>query len=262
MSTYSASKKDQPVKIVADYLTKHYDGRAGEKEALEPTSLTIRDGEFFCLLGPSGCGKSTLLNMLAGFIQPSTGSVLINNEPMFKPLPSYIMMSQEYGLFPWRTVLENVMFGLEIKHSKKEERVAIAQNYINLVHLQGFENSHPFELSGGMKQRVALARTLAMDPEVIFMDEPFNALDMVMRIGLQEEITRIWAEHKKTIVFVTHDVEEAIYLADRIAIMKHHPGKIEFLFEVNLPRPRERGSYDFYTLKEEILREIAETDRV
>jgi NitT/TauT family transport system ATP-binding protein len=259
MSTYSDYEQKNAAKIVVENLSKQYAFQSGALNVLESTNLTIRDGEFFCLLGPSGCGKSTLLNILAGFIQPSSGTVIIDGQPHTHPNPRYIMMDQEYGLFPWRTVIENVRFGLEIKHTNQEEREKIAREYINLVHLQGFEDSHPFELSGGMKQRVALARTLAVDPEIIFMDEPFNSLDMVMRTGLQEEIIRIWRDQQKTIVFVTHDIEEAIYLADRIAIMKQFPGRIDKVIEVNLPRPRQRASYSFYTLKEEIYRQIAGT---
>jgi NitT/TauT family transport system ATP-binding protein len=225
-------------------------------DVLDNMNLTIWEGEFFCLLGPSGCGKSTLLNILAGFVEPTNGTVTIDDKKHTHPDPRYVMMSQDYGLFPWRTVLENVKFGLEIKRSSKSEQEEIARRFIHLVHLEGFENSHPFELSGGMKQRVALARTLAVNPEIVFMDEPFNALDMVMRTGLQDEIIRLWDEHHKTIVFVTHDIEEAIYLADRIAIMKNLPGKIEEVIEVKLKRPRDRGSSDFYRLKNKILQVI------
>ncbi len=257
MSTYSDSEKQPVQKIIIDNLSKNYSADVGNLDAaLATTNLAILDGEFFCILGPSGCGKSTLLNILAGFVQPTSGSVSIDGMPHTHPDPRFVMMDQEFGLFPWLTVLENVKFGLEIKHADKREQERIAHQFIDLVHLHGFEDRHPFELSGGMKQRVALARTLSVNPEIIFMDEPFNALDMVMRIGLQDEIIRLWTEHDKTIVFVTHDIEESIYLADRIAIMKNSPGRIEKVIKVELDRPRSRDSDSFYKLKNKILREI------
>jgi len=256
MSTYSGFEIQRRPKIVVENLSKHYPISAGRMSALDTTNLTIWEGEFFCLLGPSGCGKSTLLNILAGFIQPTNGTVYIDGKQHNRPNPRYVMMDQEYGLFPWRTVLENVKFGLEINQKSKQEQESIAREFIRLVHLQDFGDRHPFELSGGMKQRVALARTLTVNPEIIFMDEPFNALDMVMRIGLQDEIIRLWQKHNKTIIFVTHDIEEAIYLGDRIAIMKNQPGKIEKVLEVKLIRPRDRSSSSFFSLKNKILQEI------
>jgi NitT/TauT family transport system ATP-binding protein len=257
MSTFLDSNQPAFPKIVADNLTKVFHVNTGELLVLDNTNLSIDEREFFCLLGPSGCGKSTLLNILAGFIKPSTGNVYINGKAHLRPDPRFIMLDQEYGLFPWQTVLENIKFGLKIKRIARDDQEKIARELIDLVQLKGFEDRHPFELSGGMKQRVALARMLAVNPEIIFMDEPFTALDMVMRLGLQEEIVRLWNIHNKTIVFVTHDIEEAIYLGDRIAIMKKQPGKIEKIIPVDLPRPRDRDSIEFVSLKKRLFQEIA-----
>jgi len=241
-------------KIVIENVNKHFAVNNGNQKlyALDTISLTINEGEFFCLLGPSGCGKSTLLNILAGFLKPTEGKVLIDGEEVTAPNPKYVTIFQEYALFPWRTVLENVKFGLEIGGIAKQQQNEIASRFINLVHLQGFENRHPFELSGGMKQRVAIARTLAVDPEIIFMDEPFGALDAITRMEMQDEIMRIWQEENKTIVFVTHDIEEAIYLADRIAIMSHQPGRIDNVIRVNLGRPRDRTGDAFLSIRDKI----------
>jgi NitT/TauT family transport system ATP-binding protein len=256
MSTFLDSEKRGTAKIIAENLTMSYRMRSGWFSVLEKTSLAIQDGEIFCLLGPSGCGKSTLINVLAGFTQPTSGEVFINGKIHSRPDPRYVMMDQEYGLFPWRTVIENIKFGLEIKHISKQDQEAISRKLIDLVHLQGFEDRHPFELSGGMKQRVALARVLAVDPEIIFMDEPFNALDMVLRRELQDEFIRLWSKQHQTVVFVTHDIEEAILLGDRIAIMKNRPGQIKNIIQVNLERPRNRSDLSFFNLKEAIYKEI------
>jgi NitT/TauT family transport system ATP-binding protein len=256
MSTYLDSNQTPPPKIIAENLTKEFRFNNQDLIVLDETNFTIEEHEFFCFLGPSGCGKSTLLNILAGFVQPTTGHVYIDGKIHLHPDPRYLIMDQEYALFPWQTVLENIKFGLKIKKVSKEDQEKIAGELIKLVQLQGFEDRHPYELSGGMKQRVALARMLAMDPEILFFDEPFNALDMVMRLGLQDEIIRQFNRQNKTIVFVTHDIEEAIYLGDRVAIMKNKPGKIECIIPVYLPHPRDRNSIDFSNLKKIILQEI------
>ncbi|MCI2425696.1 ABC transporter ATP-binding protein [Candidatus Acetothermia bacterium] len=245
-------------KIVIENVSKHFTVNNGNQRlyALDTINLTINEGEFFCLLGPSGCGKSTLLNILAGFLKPTEGRVLIDGEEVTAPNPKYVTIFQEYTLFPWRTVLGNVKFGLEIGGMAKQQQNEIASSFIKLVQLQGFEDRHPFELSGGMKQRVAIARTLAVDPEIIFMDEPFGSLDAITRMEMEEEITRIWQEENKTIVFVTHDIEEAIYLADRIAIMSHQPGRIDNVIRVNLGRPKDRTSDDFLSIRDKIYDEF------
>lgn len=244
-------------KIVVENVNKHFAVNGTEKlHALGTLNLVINEGEFFACLGPSGCGKSTLLNIMAGFLKPTEGKVLIDGKEVKKPNPKYVTIFQEYGLFPWRTVLENIKFGLEINNIEEKKQNEIASKFIDLVNLKGFENRHPFELSGGMKQRVAIARTLVVNPEIIFMDEPFGSLDAFTRMKLQEDITRIWQEEKKTIVFVTHDIEEAIYLANRIAIMSHCPGRIDNIIDVNLTRPRDRTSDDFLRIRDKIYEEF------
>lgn len=244
-------------KIVIEGVEKSFQNNAGEwQEALTGVDLEIREGEFVCLLGPSGCGKTTLLNMAAGFDQPTRGRILIDGEPVNGPDPKHVTIFQNYGLFPWRTVLGNVEYGLEVQRVPRRERQEIAREYIALVGLEKFAGHHPHELSGGMQQRVAIARALAVDPEIIFMDEPFGALDAMTRYKMQEEISRIWQEKHKTIIFVTHDIDEAVYLADRIVLMSPHPGRVKRVLEVPVGRPRERTGYDFTTIRDKVFREF------
>lgn len=243
------------VKIKVRDVEKVFLTSKGEsKIALTQVNLEVKTGEFLCLLGPSGCGKSTLLNLIAGFDKPTAGEITIDGEPVKNPDPRYITIFQDYGLFPWRTVLENVEYGLELKGIPAAERKAIASRYIELVGLSKFAGSYPRELSGGMKQRVAIARALAVEPEILFMDEPFGALDAITRMKMQEEIVRIWQEKRCTVIFVTHDIDEAIYLADRIVIMSSSPGRIKSIVTVPLGRPRDRTGYDFGRIREEIYR--------
>lgn len=230
--------------------------RGESQTALSRVNLEIATGEFVCLLGPSGCGKTTLLNLIAGFEQPSQGEISIHGEPVKGPNPKFITIFQDYGLFPWRTVLGNVEYGLEARGVGKQERREVAAKYIELVGLEKFAGSHPQELSGGMKQRVAIARALAVEPDILFMDEPFGALDAITRMKMQEEIIRLWQEKKRTIIFVTHDIDEAIYLADRIAIMSDNPGRVKTLMRVPLGRPRDRTGYDFGQLRDQVFREF------
>jgi NitT/TauT family transport system ATP-binding protein len=252
------------VKIKVCSVSKHFTAAPGDKgklggsdfAALEEINLEIYDGEFVCLLGPSGCGKTTLLNILAGFERPSSGSVLIDGEAVGKPHPKRITIFQEYALLPWRTVQDNVEFGLEIAGVPKKVRSQKVMELLEMVGLTGVEAHLPWELSGGMRQRVAVARSLAVDPDILFMDEPFGSLDAITRMEMEEEITRIWQEENKTIVFVTHDIEEAIYLADRIAIMSHQPGRIDNVIRVNLGRPRDRTSADFLSIRDKIYDEF------
>jgi NitT/TauT family transport system ATP-binding protein len=205
---------------------------------LDIESLSINRGEFFCLLGPSGCGKSTLLNILSGFLKSDSGQILIDDKNITQPNPSHIQVFQEYGLFPWKTVLQNVLFGLNIRDNNSEKSNSTAHHFIELVGLTGFENHYPGELSGGMKQRTALARALAVDPEILFMDEPFGALDSLTRLKMQKELERIWRETRKTILFVTHNIDESLALADRIAVMTTS-GRIEKIINVTSLRPRD-----------------------
>ncbi|MBI3091880.1 MAG: ABC transporter ATP-binding protein [Candidatus Tectomicrobia bacterium] len=195
--------------------------------AIDEVSLEVRENEFVAIVGPSGCGKSTLLYMVAGFLDLTAGEIKVNGKPVEAPGPDRGIVFQHFALFPWKTVLRNVTYGLEEQKIPKAEREKIARKHIDMVKLTGFEHHYPSQLSGGMKQRVAIARTLAFDPEVLLMDEPFGALDAQTRGVMQEELLSIWSKRKKTVLFVTHDVREAVYLADRVVIMTARPGRIK-----------------------------------
>jgi NitT/TauT family transport system ATP-binding protein len=200
--------------------------------AIEDITLDVKKSEFMVIVGPSGCGKSTLLDLLGGLTMPSAGAILIDGKPITGPALDRGIVFQQYALFPWRTALGNVEFGLETKGVAAKERRELARDYLSLVGLSGFENRHPHELSGGMKQRVAIARSLAYDPEVLMMDEPFAALDAQTRETLQTELLGIWERSKKTIIFITHGIDEAVYLGQRVAIMTSRPGRIKKVIEV------------------------------
>ncbi|MDR2357166.1 MAG: ABC transporter ATP-binding protein [Oscillospiraceae bacterium] len=206
--------------------------------ALEEFSLTIDDGEFVSVVGPSGCGKSTFLDIVSGLSKPKSGSIRIDGQLVRGPALDRGFIMQGYALFPWRTVIKNVAYGLEVKRVPKRERIGICREYIDLVGLNGFEDRYPNELSGGMRQRVAIARSLAYDPKVLLMDEPFAAVDAQTREMLQDELLRIWEKTRKTIIFITHSVEEAVLLADRVVVMTPRPGRIKKVVEIDLPRPR------------------------
>lgn len=220
--------------------------------ALKDISLNIEKGEFVCLLGPSGSGKSTLLNAMAGFLKPTEGKIYIDEKEVQQPSISYVTIFQNYGLLPWRTVERNVTLGLESKKMPKEEQKKIARKYIEMVGLKGNEKKRPRQLSGGMQQRVAIARALAVNPEILFMDEPFGALDAITRMKLQDDILDICQTAKKTIVFVTHDIEEAIYLADRVVILDANPGRIKADLRIPLGKNRDRTSEDFLLIRDKI----------
>lgn len=213
-------------------------GRKQQIAALQDFNLDIREGEFFTLLGPSGCGKSTFLNVLAGLARKSGGSISIDGQLASGINREQGVVFQGYALFPWRTVLQNIEVGLEIRKIPKRERRETAEQFLHLVGLAGFGQRYPHELSGGMRQRVAIARSLAYSPSLLLMDEPFAALDAQTREILQSELLRIWEQHKTTIVFITHSLDEAIYLSDRIAVMTHRPGRIKSVLDIALPRPR------------------------
>ncbi len=232
---------------------KLFSANGNQMEALQNISLDIEENEFICFIGPSGCGKTTLLRIIAGLEEPSSGEILLEGRPIKGPGPERGMVFQEYSLFPWRKVLDNVAFGLELKGISEEERYKKARQYLKMVELERFEERYPHELSGGMKQRVAIARALVNDPKALLMDEPFGALDAQTRNIMQSELLRIWEEEKKTIVFVTHSVDEAIYLADRIVIMSARPGKIKDVIKIDLPRPRSRTSQDVNVIRDRIL---------
>lgn len=223
--------------IRIESLTKLFKTKEADLLALDGVSLTIYDQEFLAICGPSGCGKSTLLNILAGFEHPSSGSVQVENGATGRRSCSIIF--QEYALLPWRRVLDNVAFGLENRGIPRAQRYARAQAFIDMVGLQGFERKYPHELSGGMKQRVAIARALANDPQVLLMDEPFASLDAQTRETLQEELLRLWERHKKTVIFVTHSIDEAVLLGDRVVVMRARPGAILEIVNIQLPRPRD-----------------------
>ena len=234
--------------------------RSGGREvvALDGIDLAVAPGELVCLLGPSGCGKSTLLNAIAGFAPPTAGTLAANGREVVGPGPDRAMVFQEYALFPWMTVEANVAFGLELKG---EPRAAIAGRVEALLRQLGlweFRDRFPKDLSGGMRQRVAIARVLAIDPPMLLMDEPFGALDALTRRNLQDELLRIWSSLQKTIVFVTHGIEEAIYLADRVVVMTYRPGRVKRVVPVALPRPRDTASPEFNILKREVTELVME----
>lgn len=237
-------------------VSKEYFQNNSTFKALDHVSLQIEKGEFICLLGPSGCGKTTLLNSVAGFEKVNSGSIEIDGKQVLEPCISNVTIFQNYGLLPWRTVQKNVELGLESKKLSKKDRHDFASKYIDLVGLSKFSKSHPSQLSGGMQQRVAIARALAVDPEIIFMDEPFGALDALTRLKMQDEISNIWEHQKKTIIFVTHDIEEAVFLADRIVIMTPNPGKIKSIVSVPLARKRDRTSHDFLKIRDRVFSEF------
>lgn len=223
-----------------------------EVVALDDINLEVRPGEFICLLGPSGCGKSTLLNAIAGFSQPTAGSIVVDGRPVQAPGPDRGMVFQEYALFPWMTVEKNIAFGLEIKKQPKARIREKVSALLEMLNLQDFRDRYPKDLSGGMRQRVAIARVLALDSPIMLMDEPFGALDSLTRRNLQDELLRIWTEFRKTIIFVTHSIEESIYLADRIIVMTYRPGTIKKIVSVSMPRPRDPSSAEFNNLKKEL----------
>ncbi|MFH0967902.1 MAG: ABC transporter ATP-binding protein [Methanobacteriota archaeon] len=229
--------------------------------AIDNLSLTIGNDEFISFVGPSGCGKTTLLRIIAGLDQATSGEVLVDGNLILGPGPKVGMVFQEYSLFPWRTVLDNIAFGLEMKGISKQDRYEIARRYIRLVGLEQFELSYPFELSGGMRQRVAIARALANDPDLLLMDEPFGALDAQTRNKMQTELLMIWERSKKTILFVTHSVDEAVYLSDRIVVMSPRPGRIRTIVPVSIPRPRNRTAPEFGELRRDVLSLIEETTK-
>jgi len=242
-------------KLVLEHISKSFQTSSLNVQALDDVTLHIAEGEFVCLVGPSGCGKSTLLNIIAGLDRPDRGLVTADGHTITGPGPHRLMMFQEAALFPWLTVLGNVLFGLKLSHGlNAAERREKAEYFLELVGLKRFMHSNVHELSGGMKQRVALARALAPDPSVLLMDEPFGALDALTREQLYGDIQRIWSQHRKTIVFVTHNVREAVCLGDRVILFSPNPGRIREEFAIPLPRPRDINSVDLARYATEITR--------
>jgi NitT/TauT family transport system ATP-binding protein len=245
----------KPVISIRD-LGLTFPGKKGTEpiDVLRSISLEIMRGEFVCLVGPSGCGKTTLLNIITGFLKQSTGEVLVQGAPVKGPDPRRIFVFQDNGVFPWLTVEQNIGFG--IARRPRQEQREIVHRYVQMVGLTGFERAYPRELSGGMRQRVEIARALAPNPEIIYMDEPFGALDFITRLKMRADLTRIWQEEKKTILFVTHDIEESVQLADRVVVLSSRPGTIRKQVQIDLPRPRDLDSPEYLDVRDEIFHTI------
>ncbi len=233
-----ATREDDLRKLRIRGLSQVYAASNSPVEALRDVTLDIEDGEIVCIVGPSGCGKSTLLNLIAGFERPSAGDILAHGRPVTGPGPDRVVVFQELGLFPWLTARGNVEFGLKVRGVPKQDRREVAERFLRMMHLSKFQDSRVHELSGGMRQRVALARALALNPDILLMDEPFAALDAQTRDLLHIELQEIWDKTHKTILFVTHNVREAVTLGHRVIVMTAHPGRIKKEFRVDLPRPR------------------------
>ncbi|MDR1509266.1 MAG: ABC transporter ATP-binding protein [Synergistaceae bacterium] len=237
-------------------LSKNFVLRDRVVNALADVNFEILENEFVCIVGASGCGKSTLLRLIIGLEKDYEGSIQIGGVPIEKAENEVGMVFQESRLFPWLTVEQNVYFGLDERAISKTEKIRVAREQIELVGLSDFERAYPHQLSGGMQQRVSIARALVNNPKYLLLDEPFGALDALTRINMQQEILRIWQEEKTTMILVTHDIDEAIFLGGRIAVMSNRPGTIQKIFNVELPRPRERSDYDFIAIRKKIYREF------
>ncbi|MER2540905.1 MAG: ABC transporter ATP-binding protein [Azonexus sp.] len=244
--------------IIVNNVQKVFKTPGKDVIALKDINLEIKQGEFVCLLGPSGCGKSTLLNAVAGFALPSSGEITVEGKLITGPGPDRGMVFQEYALFPWMTVAQNIAFGMEVQKKDKAEIDLTVNQLLEMLHLNDFRDRFPKDLSGGMRQRVAIARILALDSPIMLMDEPFGALDALTRRNLQDELLRIWNKLGKTILFVTHSIEESIYLADRIVVMTYRPGTVKRDQYVDMPRPRDPSSAEFNDLKRELGRLVME----
>ena len=241
-------------------LRMQFAGKTAPIVVLESIELEVVRGEFVCIVGPSGCGKSTLLNIIAGFLKPTAGEVLVNGTQVSGPNPQRIFVFQENGVFPWLTVEQNIGFGLD--RLSPDEKSPIIQRYVDMVGLNKFEKLYPRELSGGMRQRVEIARALAANPDIIYMDEPFGALDFLTRLKMRADLTRIWQEERKTILFVTHDIEESVQLADRVIVLSPRPGKIQKDLAIDLLRPRDLDSSAYLETRDEIFHTMGMSLRV
>jgi ABC-type nitrate/sulfonate/bicarbonate transport system ATPase subunit len=246
-------------KIEVRNLWKSFGSGEERLPVVDGVSLSVGDGEFVAIVGPSGCGKTTLMNMIAGFVRPDQGSVVIDGVERSKPDSKGILISQLGSVFPWLTVQKNLMFGLN-GHALTD-KAGLADHYAAIVGLKGFENRYPHELSGGMLKRAELARALVVKPEILYMDEPFSALDALMSLRMRGELLRILAEERHTVLLITHDVEEAIHMADRVVVLSPRPTKIQATFEVKLPRPRDVTSHAVQELRLAVLRELGAGDR-
>jgi ABC-type nitrate/sulfonate/bicarbonate transport system ATPase subunit len=242
-------------KIVVDHVSKSFPTDKGTLQVIEDVSFSVADGEFVAMVGPSGCGKSTLMNVIAGFERADTGSARVDGAVLSGPSPKGIVISQHGSVFPWLTVRQNLMFGLDDSHGEGGKET-LADHYAAMVGLKGFEKSYPHELSGGMLKRVELARALVVKPEILYMDEPFSALDALMNLRMRNELLRILAEERHTVLLITHDVEEAVHMADRIVVLAPRPTTIQATFDVSFPHPRKLSSPDLQALRAAILREL------
>ncbi len=241
-------------KLQAEHIHMVFTRDGKTTSVLNDISLTVAEGEFVCLLGPSGCGKSTLLSTMAGFLSPTSGEITIDSEAVHGPDPRRIFVFQERGVFPWLTVEGNIAFGLfHLPAAERSQRVA---HYIKMVGLEGFEKAYPPALSGGMKQRLEVARALAVNPDMLFLDEPFGALDSITRLVMRGELLRIWQAERKTIIFVTHDIDEAVQLADRVVVMSARPATIQQIVNIDIPHPRDISSARYLELRDGIFQQI------
>lgn len=241
-------------KIEVKNIKKSFGANGTRLPVVDGVDFTVGDGEFVAIVGPSGCGKSTLMNMIAGFIDPDEGAIVIDGAARAKPNPKGILISQHGSVFPWLTVRENLMFGLN-GHAQPDKE-GLADHYASIVGLKGFENSYPHELSGGMLKRAEIARALVVKPDILYMDEPFSALDALMSLRIRNELLRILAKERHTVMLITHDVEEAIHLADRIMVLSPRPTRIQATFEVRIPHPRRLTSPEAQELRAAVLREL------
>lgn len=241
-------------KLDVDHVSMAFERDGKRTEVLNNIDLEVGDGEFVCLLGPSGCGKSTLLNAMGGFLSPTSGEIKVDGEVVRKPDPRRIFVFQERGVFPWLTVEGNIGFGLsKLPRAEREQRIA---RYVKMVGLEGFEKTYPQELSGGMKQRVEVARALAVNPDMLLLDEPFGALDSITRLIMRGELLRIWEAERKTIIFVTHDIDEAVQLADRVVVMSARPATIQQIVNIDIAHPRDISSPRYLELRDGIFQQI------
>ena len=241
-------------KLRAEHVSIAFDRNGNRMPVLEDITLEVAEGEFLCLLGPSGCGKTTLLNAMAGFLPPASGEITIDGNVVRGPDPRRIFVFQERGVFPWLTVEGNIDFGLfKLPRDERERRIL---HYIEMVGLEGFEKTYPSELSGGMKQRLEVARALAVNPDMLFLDEPFGALDSITRLVMRRELLRIWEAERKTIIFVTHDIDEAVQLADRVVVMSARPARIQQIVNIDIPHPRDISSSRYLELRDGIFQQI------
>lgn len=257
MSEYKSNQAQ--ARLVLQNISVSFHHRDGDINALENLSFLVFDKEFVCILGPSGCGKTTILNLIAGFIQPNSGDLLLNGYKVIGPGMDRGLVFQQHNLFPWKTIRGNVEFGLRMRGYPKNKRSEISNYYLQIVGLEEFANHYPYELSVGMQQRVGLARVYANDPDILLMDEPFASLDAQTRYRMHELLLNVWMRHQKTVIFVTHDVDEAILLADRILLLSPRPGKLEEEVYIPLPRPRTYSMFglpDYVSLQKRLMESV------